>query len=135
MFLQIAAVIFRNKRAYRSKNLFSIERRLPHAYSLLQSPLLLLQFAFVMLLLSFVRGTSAQESTPHRLLFVSERDGNREIYIVNDDGTGLQNLTNNPAEDAYPAWSPDGERIAFQSNRNGNWNIYLMDTDGGNLMP
>ncbi|MFN8375504.1 MAG: hypothetical protein U0694_21840 [Anaerolineae bacterium] len=98
-------------------------------------------FRFMVLLTVLLLSVShvyAQEATPEapaprRLLFVSERDGNREIYVVNDDGTDLQNLTNNPAEDAYPAWSPDGSRIAFQSDRDGNWDIYVMDANGGNL--
>ena len=65
-------------------------------------------FRFMVLLTVLLLSVShvyAQEATPEtpaprRLLFVSERDGNREIYVVNDDGTDLQNLTNNPAEDA-----------------------------------
>ena len=43
-----------------------------------------------------------------QLAFVSERDGNSEIYIVNVDGTGLTRLTDDPAEDLHPAWSPPG---------------------------
>jgi Tol biopolymer transport system component len=36
-------------------------------------------------------------------------------------------LTEHPAEDAYPTWSPDGSMIAFQTNRDGNWDIYTID--------
>jgi Tol biopolymer transport system component len=133
MFLQIAAVIFRNKRAYSGINRFFSDRRLQQSPShLWHFPFLLLQFAFVMLLLSFVRSISAQESVQHRLLFVSERDDNREIYAVNDDGTDLQNLTNNPADDAYPDWLPNGHLVTFQSNRDGNWEIYAINPDGSN---
>ena len=39
-----------------------------------------------------------------QLAFVSNRTGNQDIYIVNLDGSGLFNFTNNPAEDTYPSW-------------------------------
>ncbi|MBL7152124.1 MAG: PD40 domain-containing protein [Phycisphaerae bacterium] len=65
-----------------------------------------------------------------KIAFVSRRDGNQEIYIMNTDGSEQRRLTNNPAEDKDPAWSPDGRRIAFRSKRDGNGEIYLMNTDG-----
>ena len=42
------------------------------------------------------------------------------------------NLTNHPAEDSNPSWSPDGTRIAFDSDRDGNLEIYVMEADGAN---
>jgi TolB protein len=51
------------------------------------------------------------------------------------DGSGLRNLTNNPARDATPGWSPDGSQIVFSSNRGDNhgiYNLFAMDADGGN---
>jgi len=65
-----------------------------------------------------------------KIAFMSDRDGKREIYVMNADGTGQINLTNNPATDEYPAWSPDGGKIAFQSDRDGNREIYVMNPDG-----
>jgi Tol biopolymer transport system component/tRNA A-37 threonylcarbamoyl transferase component Bud32 len=57
-----------------------------------------------------------------------------EIYVMNMDGSGKTNLTNNPAsKDEYPRWSPDGARIAFQSWRDGNCEIYVMNADGREL--
>ena len=41
-----------------------------------------------------------------KIAFVSDRDGNFEIYIMNADGSGLVNLTNNPAYDGEPSFSP-----------------------------
>jgi TolB protein len=66
-----------------------------------------------------------------RIAFQSNRrDGNNEIYVMNGDGTGLTNLTNNPADDIEPAWSPDGSRITFWTNQDGNHEIYVMNADG-----
>ena len=55
---------------------------------------------------------TATDTTPGRIAFVSTRDGNQEVYVVNTDGTGLTRLTNDPGADYFPAWSPDGSRIA-----------------------
>ena len=66
-----------------------------------------------------------------RIAFESERDGNVEIYVMNADGTGLTNLTNNAAGDWIPVWSPDGSQIAFASGRDGiSTEIYVMNADG-----
>jgi len=81
------------------------------------------------------------------IAFVSDRDGNNEIYVMNPDGSGLTRLTNHPARDGSPDWSPDGQRIAFASNRDGpdpqncgrigqpscGWETYVMNADGSGL--
>jgi len=69
-----------------------------------------------------------------KLAFVSERDGNSEIYTINADGTGLVRLTDNAATDVDPAWSPDGKRIAFVSDRTAGSDIYMMNADGSNVI-
>lgn len=75
-----------------------------------------------------------------KVAFVSERDGNMELYVMNRDGSELQRLTNDFALDDHPTWSPDGKRIAFVSTRQPvkkaglAWNaVYVMNADGSNL--
>jgi LysM repeat protein len=67
-----------------------------------------------------------------KVVFMSARDGNWEVYAVNLDGTGLKRLTSNSANDGLPTWSPDGRSIAFVSNRSGAWAIWVMDASGDN---
>jgi Tol biopolymer transport system component len=73
---------------------------------------------------------------PARIAFVSERDGNQEIYVIavpdgtDADGGNSLRLTDNPAEDMRPSWSPDGSQIVFNSMRDGNWELYVMNADG-----
>ena len=71
-----------------------------------------------------------------KIAFVSDRDGNREIYVTDPAGRVLRNLTRNPANDMSPAWSPDGTKIAFVSDRDGRgvqFGVYVMDSDGSNV--
>jgi TolB protein len=65
-----------------------------------------------------------------QIAFVSDRDGNNEIYVMNADGTGVIRLTDDEASDGEPVWSPGGEQIAFVSDRDGNDEIYVMNADG-----
>ena len=66
-----------------------------------------------------------------KIAFTSDRDGNQEIYVVNDDGTTQRRLTNDPGTDCFPTFSPNGRKIAFVSeNSSGSFAIKLMNTDG-----
>ena len=78
------------------------------------------------------------------ILFVSDRDWNSEIYVMDIDGNNPRNLTNNPKTDINPSWSPDKQQIVFQRSSNakgggkdkkggGNNDIYVMDKEGKNL--
>lgn len=78
--------------------------------------------------------TSLPEGGGGQIAFVSTRDGNGEIYVMNADGSNPQRLTNWRQWDGYPAWSPDGTQIAYYSYLSGkDWVIKVMDSDGGNV--
>ena len=86
----------------------------------------ILNFAFTALLLLSPATLTAQE----KIAFMSQRDGNGEIYVMNADGTNQLRLTFNSAFDSEPAFSRSGEKIAFTSFRDGNAEIYVMHADG-----
>lgn len=77
--------------------------------------------------------TPAAPPAIERILFLSDRNGNLEIYTMNAQGDDVINLTNHPARDTGAVWSPQGDRIAFLSDRNGLWGLYKMDSDGSNV--
>jgi TolB protein len=68
-----------------------------------------------------------------QIAFISDRDGDREIYIMNSDGTNVRQLTFNEVLDQFPDWSPSGNQIVFESDRFGDIEIFVIDTDGSNL--
>ena len=78
---------------------------------------------------------NALASNTGRIAFTSLRDGNPEIYVMDADGGNQENLTNHPAYDLEPDWSPDGTKIAFISGRDGGrFQIHVMDADGKNVI-
>lgn len=68
-----------------------------------------------------------------KIAFTSERDGNREIYVMEPDGTNQVRITNNSVVDDHPMWSPDGTKLAFVSQRQaGGFAIFQMNIDATN---
>lgn len=70
--------------------------------------------------------TPAPTVVVQKILYVSPRNGNSEIFVINSDGNERQRLTTNDTDDFGPDWSPNGNQIAFSSggiltmNANGN---------------
>jgi tetratricopeptide (TPR) repeat protein len=77
-------------------------------------------------------GDTAPAAIAGKVAFMSDRDGNYEIYVVNADGSGLKRLTDNAFNDGLPAWSPNGQAIAFVSDEGGVWAVWAMSADGSN---
>lgn len=76
-------------------------------------------------------GFASFSPTGEEIVFVSERDGNSELYLMDADGSNVRRLIIDPASDGFPTWHPDPARrvIAFMSDRTGNFEIYLLDLD------
>ena len=93
-------------------------------------------------LVAFAYGCGGEESVDHGGSLVSEEgqiafsrftrftppNFESEVYTINVDGSGEKRLTDSPGLDAFPAWSPDGEKIAFASEKDGE--TYTMNVDG-----
>jgi len=65
--------------------------------------------------------------------FSEHRGYDVDVYVMNADGSGKTNLTNDRAIASQPQWSPDGTQIAFTSDRDGDSEIYTMDADGSEV--
>ena len=76
---------------------------------------------------------SSERRTGEIFAFVSDRDGNLEIYTAKVDGSEVVRLTDDEAADRWPAFSPDGAYIAFSSERTGNWATFIMRVDGSGV--
>ena len=67
-----------------------------------------------------------------QIAFASTRNGDPQIYMVNTDGTNLQQITNIPGGACQPDWSPDGLHIVFispcQAQKNDSPVNYSPDT-------
>ncbi len=61
------------------------------------------------------------------LVFTSERNGSADLFRMRVDGSGLQQLTHDPAYDDQAMFSPDGKSIAFVSSRGGKAHVWIMD--------
>jgi len=89
---------------------------------------------FILVLLSITIGCTSEPNScsSDRVAFVSNRDGNFEIYMVDIDGNNLTRLTNHSARDVLPVFSPDMCQISFLSDRDGDdydFEFYVLNID------
>ena len=95
-----------------------------------------------------VRLTAVRDAYPYwssdgkQVVFQSDRHdmmmGDRDIYMMQADGTAIKRLIHREESDETPVWSPDGSKIVFASNRagktTGNFHIYVMNADGSDVV-
>ena len=68
-----------------------------------------------------------------QIAFESDADGDREIYVMNADGSNVRQITHNTLWDEGPAWSPDGTKFAFSSGADDlHLDVWTMNVDGSN---
>ncbi len=81
-------------------------------------------------------GVGARDAEPSsarsgRIVFSSARNGTRDIWVSEADGSNPRPLTSDVESDSLPAISPDGSRVAFVSNRGGRRGLWLVSAEGG----
>jgi serine/threonine protein kinase len=89
--------------------------------------------------------TQTRPPTPmggsEQIAFASTRSGAVEIWLMNNDGTGLKQITNIPEGACQPRWSPDGSQIVFISpctrhqNSYPGASLFIINADGTGLVP
>jgi Tol biopolymer transport system component len=75
------------------------------------------------------------DSNDQLIVYVSDRDGNYELYSYNFSTYEEERLTSSTAEELNPVFIPNKNQILFHSNRNGSYDIFVMDLDQKSLAP
>jgi Tol biopolymer transport system component len=70
-----------------------------------------------------------------KMIYVSDRDGNYELYMYDFKAHKEERLTSSDAEDLNPIFIPNTNKILFHSNRSGSFDIYLLDLNSKNVTP
>ena len=79
---------------------------------------------------STLRDQGARYSRDGRIAFISDRTGNREIWLANSDGSHQVQATElNRPWIGNLQWSPDGKRLAFDSRLNGHPSVFTIECD------
>lgn len=68
------------------------------------------------------------------IAFASSRAGERQLFVMNADGTNIRQVTNLDNMGGRSTWSPDGTRLAFYRGPRGDRNIYIVNVDGSSLV-
>ena len=68
-----------------------------------------------------------------QIAFISDRDGNQEVYVMNIDGSNQKRLTYNTIPDWDVCWSPDSSKLIFASDTGEYLDLYMINSDGSSL--
>ena len=68
------------------------------------------------------------------IAFASSRSGTRQLFVMNADGSNIQQVTNLENMGGRSSWSPDGTKLTFYAGPEANRNIYVINVDGTNLV-
>jgi Tol biopolymer transport system component len=91
---------------------------------------LLTVFVFALAAAAALPAAGAKNAPTGRIAFSMGSSTHKDIYTVKADGSGLVRLTDDPAADFDPSWSPDGQRIAYRHEDEKSGQIYVMNADG-----
>jgi len=69
-----------------------------------------------------------------KIAFASLRAGDRQLFIMNADGSNLRQVTDLNNMGGRSTWSPDGTKLAFYRGLAGDHNIYVINVDGTGLV-
>jgi len=67
-----------------------------------------------------------------RIVFLSNRGGAEDLFVMGADGTGETQLTRTPEAETAPGWTPDGKQVVFSIFANDTSRLFAIDPDGKN---
>jgi dipeptidyl aminopeptidase/acylaminoacyl peptidase len=76
-------------------------------------------------------GSTRWSPDSRRIAFDGQQPEGYDLYLVNEDGSGLRRLTESRFRNVKPSWSCDGRWLYFASNRTGSFQVWKMPVDGG----
>jgi Tol biopolymer transport system component len=94
---------------------------------------ILIPFLGGLLIILSIASASSHNDACGKIAFISDRDGNWDIFSIDADGSHQTNLTRNTYLDRDPSWSPDGQKIVFSTaNPEVGSGFCIMNADGTN---